>query len=135
MAQEPNRNRNRRNRQNRFPQKIRRRNRNRRNRFWGVAKGSSISWVAKFKGDENSECKLSNGWSRSYREIEPLLFRMNLRNVIFYLFERLDKTKTLQTVTLRVAILSDFSATRLSQNFGAKLRRNRNRRNRFPQNL
>ena len=31
------------------------------------------------------------------------------------------KTKTLQTVTLRVAILSDFSARRLSQNFGAKL--------------
>ena len=44
------------------------------------------SWVAKFKGDQNSECKLSNGrsqsnkvikllfsagneWSRSYREI------------------------------------------------------------------
>ena len=40
---------------------------------WGVAKGSSISWVAKFKGDENSECKLSNGWSRSYREIKMLL--------------------------------------------------------------
>ena len=40
--------------------------------FWGVAKGSSVSWVAKFKGDENSECKLSNGWSRSYREIKPL---------------------------------------------------------------
>ena len=25
----------------------------------GVAKGSSISWVAKFRGDKNSECKLS----------------------------------------------------------------------------
>ena len=34
----------------------------------------------------------------------------------------LGKTKTLQTVTLRVAILSDFSARRLSQNFGAKLK-------------
>ena len=41
--------------------------------FWGVAKGSSVSWVAKFKGDKNLECKLSNGWSRSYREIKPLL--------------------------------------------------------------
>ena len=26
---------------------------------WGVAKGSSVSWVTKFKGDQNSECKLS----------------------------------------------------------------------------
>ena len=34
----------------------------------------------------------------------------------------LGKTKTLQTVTLRVAILSDFSARRLSQNFGAQLK-------------
>ena len=34
----------------------------------------------------------------------------------------LGKTKTLQMVTLRVAILSDFSARRLSQNFGAKLK-------------
>ena len=34
----------------------------------------------------------------------------------------LGKTKTLQTVTLPVAILSDFSARRLSQNFGAKLK-------------
>ena len=32
-------------------------------RLWGVAKGSSVSWVAKFKGDKNAECKLSNGWS------------------------------------------------------------------------
>ena len=40
---------------------------------WAVAKGSSISWVAMFKGNKNSECKLSNGWSRSYREIELLL--------------------------------------------------------------
>ena len=38
-------------------------------RRWGVAKGSFISWVAKLKADKNSECKLSNGWSRSYREI------------------------------------------------------------------
>ena len=36
--------------------------------------------------------------------------------------EVLGKTKTLQTVTLRVAILSDFSARRSSQNFGAKLK-------------
>ena len=28
---------------------------------WGVAEGSSVSWVAKLKGDKNSECKLSNG--------------------------------------------------------------------------
>ena len=34
---------------------------------------------------------------------------------------KLSKTKTPQTVTLRAAILSDFSARRLSQNFGAKL--------------
>ena len=40
---------------------------------WGAAKGSSISWVAKLKGDKNSEFKLSNGWSRSYREIKMLL--------------------------------------------------------------
>ena len=37
------------------------------------AKGSSVSWVAKFKGDERSECKLSNGW-RSYEVIKLLLF-------------------------------------------------------------
>ena len=42
-------------------------------RFGGVAKGSSISWVAKLKGDENSEFKLSNGRSRSYREMKLLL--------------------------------------------------------------
>ena len=29
----------------------------------GPEKGSSDSWVAKFKGNKNSECKLSNGWS------------------------------------------------------------------------
>ena len=45
--------------------------------LWGVAKGSSISWVAKFKGDKNSECKLSNGWSRSYGETKPLLSARN----------------------------------------------------------
>ena len=38
--------------------------------FWGVAKGSSISWVAKLKGEKYSECKRSNGRSRSYREIK-----------------------------------------------------------------
>ena len=38
-----------------------------------VAKGSSVSWVAKFKGDKNSECKLSNGWSWSYKEVKLLL--------------------------------------------------------------
>ena len=43
------------------------------NHGWGVAKGSSVSWVAKFKGGKTSECKLSNGWSRSYREIKLLL--------------------------------------------------------------
>ena len=42
-------------------------------RFWGVAKASSVSWVAKFKGDKNSECKLSNGWSQSYKVIKLLL--------------------------------------------------------------
>ena len=40
---------------------------------WGVAKGSSVSWVAKFKGDKNSEGKLSNGWSRSSKVIKLLL--------------------------------------------------------------
>ena len=39
---------------------------------WGIAQGSSISWVAKFMGDKTSECKLSNGWSRSYKEIKLL---------------------------------------------------------------
>ena len=43
----------------------------------GVVKGSSASWVAKFKGDENSECKLSNGWSRSYREINCFFLQRN----------------------------------------------------------
>ena len=42
----------------------------------GVAKGSSISQVAKLNGDnfsdERSEYKLSNGWSRSYRETKLL---------------------------------------------------------------
>ena len=42
--------------------------------------------------------------------------------VFFLSLNILGKTKTLQTVTLRVAILSDFSARRLSQNFGAKLK-------------
>ena len=40
---------------------------------WGVAKGSSVSWVAKFKGDKNSECKLSNERSRSYKVTKLLL--------------------------------------------------------------
>ena len=40
---------------------------------WGVATGSSVSWVVKFKGDNKiSECKLSNGWSRSYKVIKLL---------------------------------------------------------------
>ena len=39
----------------------------------GIAKGSSVSWVAKFKGEKNSECKLSNGRSRSYKVIKLLL--------------------------------------------------------------
>ena len=39
----------------------------------GVAKGSSVSWVVKFKGGKNSECKLSNGRSRSYKVIKLLL--------------------------------------------------------------
>ena len=29
---------------------------------WVVAKGSSVSWVAKLQGDKNPEWKLSNGW-------------------------------------------------------------------------
>ena len=41
--------------------------------FWGVAKGFSVSLVAKFKGDEHSECKLSNGRSRSHKVIRVLL--------------------------------------------------------------
>ena len=40
---------------------------------WGVADGSSVSWVAKFKGGKNSQCKLSNGRSRSYKVIQLLL--------------------------------------------------------------
>ena len=43
--------------------------------FWGIVKGCSISWVTKLKGDKTSECKLPNGWSRSYREIKLLLLR------------------------------------------------------------
>ena len=38
--------------------------------LWGVAEGFSVSWVAKFKADKNSECKLPNGWSRSYKVIK-----------------------------------------------------------------
>ena len=34
---------------------------------------ASVSWVAKFKGDKNSECKLSNGRSRSYKVINLVL--------------------------------------------------------------
>ena len=41
--------------------------------LWGVAKASSVSWVAKFKGDKNAEWKLSNGRSRSYKVIKLLL--------------------------------------------------------------
>ena len=37
-------------------------------RCWRVAKGSSISRVAKLQGDKNAEWKLPNGRSRSYRE-------------------------------------------------------------------
>ena len=36
----------------------------------GVAKGSSVQWVPKFKGDKNSECELSSGRSRSYMVIK-----------------------------------------------------------------
>ena len=39
----------------------------------GIAKGSSVSWVATFNGDKVSECKLSNSWSRSYKVIKLLL--------------------------------------------------------------
>ena len=39
----------------------------------GVATGSSISWVAMLQGANNSECKLSQGWSRSDREKKILL--------------------------------------------------------------
>ena len=35
--------------------------------FKGCCEKVSVSWVAKFKGDKISECKLSNGWSRSYK--------------------------------------------------------------------
>ena len=31
-----------------------------------------MSWVAKLKGDKNSECKLSNGRSRSYKVLNCL---------------------------------------------------------------
>ena len=46
---------------------------------WGVAKKSSISWVAKLKGDKSSGCKLSKGRSRSYREIKLRLSAGNER--------------------------------------------------------
>ena len=42
-------------------------------RKWGIAKGSSVSWVAKLKRYKNSERKLSNGWSGSYKVIKLLL--------------------------------------------------------------
>ena len=45
--------------------------------LWGVAKGSSVSWVAKFKRDKNSECKLSNGRSRSYKVINCFFLQGN----------------------------------------------------------
>ena len=48
--------------------------------YWGVAKGSSVSWVAKFKGGTNSECKLTNGWSRSYKVIKLVLSAGNERS-------------------------------------------------------
>ena len=50
----------------------------------GVAKGCSISWVAKVHGDENAESKLPDGWSRqgdtagqrrTYTSTSPPLFR------------------------------------------------------------
>ena len=66
------------------------------NGMWGVARGSSISWVAKLKGDEHSGCKLSNGWLRSYRETKPFLRRrtnvqqltcnIDLSSSFYYLF-------------------------------------------------
>ena len=45
--------------------------------IWGVVKGSSVSWVAKFKGDKISECRLSNGWSRSYKVIKLFFLHGN----------------------------------------------------------
>ena len=42
--------------------------------YLGVAKGSSISWVAKFKGDKYSACKLSTGRSRNYKVITTASF-------------------------------------------------------------
>ena len=42
-------------------------------RFRGVERGSSMSWVAKVKGENNSEFKLSKGWLRSYKVIKLLL--------------------------------------------------------------
>ena len=41
--------------------------------FGALSKGSSVSWVAKFKGDKKSQCKLLNGWSRSYTVIKLFL--------------------------------------------------------------
>ena len=41
--------------------------------WWGVAKGSSLSWVAKLKGEKHLERKLSNGQSRSYKVTKLLL--------------------------------------------------------------
>ena len=42
-----------------------------------------IPWLAKLKGDKNSECKLSNGWSRSYMgdKTASLCWKMSGREV------------------------------------------------------
>ena len=45
---------------------------------FGVARGSSMPWVAKLQGDRDSECKLSNAWSRGCREIKLLLSARHL---------------------------------------------------------
>ena len=76
--------------------------------FWGV-----------FSGLGGVETPVYGDCNRNSRTI---LGSRHLQWEIFCQHSTLGKTKTLQTVTLRVAILSDFSARRLSQNFGAKLK-------------
>ena len=64
--------------------------------MWGIAKGSSVSWVVKFKGDKTSECTLSKGWSQSYREVK-LLFSAGKRVVAIL---QGDETASLSSMEL-----------------------------------
>ena len=87
---------------------------------WGVLGGGQKVYVEKvyvlFRSPIFQEIpKVTSGPFLRYARLFMILSVRNFGTV-------LGKTKTLQTVTLRVAILSDFSARSLSQNFGAKLK-------------